>query len=166
SIDGSTMSTLHLYLTAASSRTHGSGYTGTVARKGLRCFACESPLRASYLYCPSCGVRLDSGVAAAADPSSASEPTTVYARERPRLFGVAPQDSLLLLGMTGLVLGFAAFGTGHLVAGIALLVLAYVFLGAFVEAMRRRPASTIARRTAAALRVLHRDLGFVIVTIT
>src|SRR5262249_33054037 len=103
SIRGSTMSTLPQFYPQrrvqdrggprARSRRADSGYVAGVAKGQLQCFACDSPLEARYNYCPFCGVRLDSGVAEPAVRSDAAEPTKIYARERPRLFGVPPQDT-------------------------------------------------------------------------
>jgi uncharacterized membrane protein SirB2 len=107
-------------------------------------------------------VRRDSGVAESGVPSSAlPEPTRIYARERPRLFGVPPQDTMLTLGAICLVVAFAAFATGRLVAGVTVLIVAYVVLAAFAAAMRRRPASVVARKTVAGARLIRRDVTFV-----
>ena len=135
-----------------------------MAKRPVRCFSCDSPLKAAFLYCPYCGVRLDSGVGAAADPGEL-EPAALYVRERPRLFGVAPQDTMLVLGTFALALSLAAFATGRLVSGIVLLIAAYLFLLMFAEAMRRRPGSAIVRRGVAGARALRRQLGFVAVAI-
>jgi len=135
-----------------------------VAKRPVRCFSCDSPLKAAFLYCPHCGVRLDSGVGASADPGEL-EPAALYVRERPRLFGVAPQDTMLMLGTFALVLSLAAFATGRLVSGIVLLIAAYLFLLMFAEAIRRRPASAIVRKTVGGVRALRKQLGFAAVAI-
>lgn len=49
---------------------------------------------------------------------------------------------------------FAAFATGRVVAGVTILVVAYVVLGAFAAAMRRRPTSIVARKAVAGARVV------------
>jgi hypothetical protein len=132
-----------------------------VAKGRRQCFACNSLLEARYLYCPFCGVRLNSGVAESGVPSEVPEPERIYARERPRLFGVPPQDTMLTLGALGLAVAFAAFATGRLVAGVTVLVVAYVVLGAFAAAMRRRPASVVARKAIAGARTIHGDVELV-----
>ncbi len=137
------------------------GYILGVAKGRLQCFACGSPLEARYVYCPLCGVRLDSGVTEADAQSHVPEPARIYARERPRLFGVPPQDTMLTLGALGLAVAFAAFATGRLVAGVTVLVVAYVVLGAFAAAVRRRPASVVARKAVAAVRLVGADVELV-----
>jgi hypothetical protein len=135
-----------------------------VAKRPVRCFSCDSPLKATFLYCPFCGVRLDSGVGESTDPGE-PESAALYVRERPRLFGVAPQDTMLTLGTFALALSLAAFATGRLVSGIVLLIAAFLFLLTFAEAMRRRPGSIIVRRAVAGARVLRTQLGFAAVAI-
>src|SRR6185312_16912067 len=110
----------------------------------FRCFGCDVLLDEQTRYCPHCGVRLDSGVAET-DWPGAAEATAIYQRERPRLVGVAPQDTMLILGLLGA--GFGAYlGTRNhfLVGGLVLLASAMTLL-VFAEGLMRQPRSAIAQ---------------------
>jgi hypothetical protein len=87
-------------------------------------------------------------------------------RERPRLFGVPPQDTMLVLGFVAALLGIVLAAQGLLLTGIALVAAGIVLLLAFAETFRRRPGSTIVRWLVLAFAVLRADLGFVGTTST
>jgi hypothetical protein len=139
--------------------------TGTAQRVDpdppFRCFGCDAVLDERTHYCPHCGVRLDSGVTEPPWPGP-SDPTTVYTRERPRLIGIAPQDSTLVLGAALAVLGVVLLAVGVLLAGALVLVAGLLFLAVFVQSFRRRPASRVARQTGTAYGLLRAQLGFTV----
>jgi hypothetical protein len=126
----------------------------------FRCFGCDAVLAERTHYCPHCGVRLDSGVTEPVWPG-VSDPTGLSTREHPRLIGVAPQDSTLVLGVGAVAVGAVFFGLGALLAGGLVLVAGLLLLAVFVQSYRRRPRSTILRHAATVFGVLRADLGFV-----
>ena len=125
----------------------------------FRCFGCDAVLAERTRFCPHCGVRLDSGVGEPVWPGAA-ETQVLYVRQRPRLIGVAPQDSTLLLGSAGIVLGAVLVGAGVLAVGWLLLVAGALLLVCFVALFRRRPASTIVRHVESAYGLARAQLGF------
>jgi hypothetical protein len=127
----------------------------------FRCFGCDAVLDVRTHYCPHCGVRLDSGVTEPVWPA-APDPTSLYTRERPRLIGVAPQDSTLVLGTAAVVLGAVLLAVGVLLAGALVLTAGLLFLAVFAQSFRRRPASTIVRSVGTAYGLLRAELGFAV----
>jgi hypothetical protein len=126
----------------------------------FRCFGCEAVLAEQTHYCPHCGVRLDSGITEPVWPGSDAEEIVLYGRERPRLLGVPPQDTMLVVGAAGAVLAALLIATGQLVAGAALGAVALFLLIAFVEAVHRRPRSVVIRWFGIVLDLLRAQLGF------
>ncbi len=124
-----------------------------------RCFGCDAELPERTRYCPHCGVRLDSGVAEPIWPASESE-TTLYVRQRPRLFGVPPQDTTLVLGALAVALGVALAASGVVLAGALLLTAGALFLLVFAETYRRRPESTVVRLLVLAADVLRAESAY------
>jgi len=111
----------------------------------FRCFACDALLAERTRYCPHCGVRLDSGVADPVPPNADTEEVVLYSRERPRLVGVPPQDTMLVVGVVCGVLAVVLLVAGRVPAGAALAVASIVLLLAFALELHRRPRSSIAR---------------------
>jgi len=111
----------------------------------FRCFACDALLAEQTHYCPHCGVRLDSGISDPVPPNADTEEVVLYARERPRLVGVPPQDTMLVVGVACGVLAAVLLVAGKVPAGAALVVASVVLLFAFALELHRRPRSTIAR---------------------
>ena len=125
----------------------------------FRCFGCDSVLDERTRYCPHCGVRLDSGVTEPIWPGADLE-TKVYVSERPRLFGVPPQDTTLVVGFIAALLGIVLLAKGVALPGALLLVAGIVLLLVFGETFRRRPMSTIVRWVLIGSGVLRAQLGY------
>ena len=126
----------------------------------FRCFGCKAVLAERTHYCPHCGVRLDSGITEPIWPGSDAEEVVLYGRERPRLLGVPPQDTMLAVGVVGAGLAAVLIVAGQVVAGAALGAVALFLLLAFVEAVHRRPRSAVVRWLGMALDLLRAQLGF------
>jgi hypothetical protein len=126
----------------------------------FRCFGCETVLAERTHYCPHCGVRLDSGITEPVWPGIDSEEIILYARERPRLLGVASQDTMLVVGGISAALSALLLVSGELLAGIALGAVGLLLLLAFVEAVHRRPRSVIARWLGMAIALIRAQLGY------
>jgi hypothetical protein len=127
----------------------------------FRCFGCNAVLAERTHYCPHCGVRLDSGVTEPVWPGG-SGLAGLHARERPRLIGVAPQDSTLVLGAVSVVLGAVLLAIAVFLAGALVLAAGALFLAVFVQSFRRRPASAIVRHAETAYGLLRAELGFMV----
>jgi len=111
----------------------------------FRCFGCHALLSERTRFCPHCGLRLDSGVGDPIPPNADTEEVVLYPRERPRLVGVPPQDTMLVVGVACGVLAALLLVAGRVPAGAALAVASLVLLLAFALELHRRPRSTIAR---------------------
>jgi len=141
-------------------RSHGTIVLQMEPEPPFRCFGCKAVLGERTHYCPHCGVRLDSGITEPVWPGADTEEVVLYARERPRLLGVPPQDTMLVVGLVSAALAALLIVTDRLLAGAAFGVVAVLLLLAFVEAVHRRPRSGIARWVGMVLDLIRAQLGF------
>jgi hypothetical protein len=124
----------------------------------FRCFGCDVALHERTRFCPHCGVRLDTGMTEPFWPADVE--TKVYVTERPRLFGVPPQDTTLAVGFVAALLGIVLVAKGVALTGALLLAAGVVLLVVFAETFRRRPASAIVRWVVLGYDVLRAEVGF------
>jgi zinc-ribbon domain len=113
------------------------------------CPTCGETLPVRARFCPSCGTELDEPTGStvrAPVPADETGPVPVsIQRVEPRLFGVAPQQLLLALAATALVIAIALFATGAWPYGLILLGIGALLLAAFLEAARHRPSAAVRR---------------------
>ncbi|MFL5908807.1 MAG: hypothetical protein ACJ75Z_14570, partial [Solirubrobacterales bacterium] len=89
-----------------------------------------------------------------------SPPVEVSSVE-PRIFGLVPPALALVLGLAGLISGFAILFSGAIPAGIVLLACGAIFLALAIDAARRWPTSAIPRLSMRAADVIGSRLEFV-----
>jgi hypothetical protein len=125
----------------------------------FHCFGCEAVLAERTHYCPHCGVRLDSGVTEPRRTAGVEE-IVLYGRERPRLLGVPPQDTMLVVGGVSAALSALLLVGRELLAGAALGAVAVLLLLGFLEAVHRRPQSAVVRWLGMALGLIRAQAGY------
>jgi hypothetical protein len=111
------------------------------------CANCGTSLPQDARFCPACGVRVDAGetVREPVPPEETGAVPVSVQRVEPRWFGVTPPN--LLLGVAATAVGVAAilFVTGRWPYALILLGVGSLLFAAYLEAVRRRPESPIAR---------------------
>jgi len=108
------------------------------------CRNCGVPLPPNARFCPSCGVQVEMGETVRADvPPTETGPVPVHVQHaEPHWFGVTPPAMLLGLAAVALVIAVVLFATGHWPYALILLGVGALFVAAFLEAARRRPAAS------------------------
>lgn len=118
------------------------------------CPSCGVELPPNARFCPSCGVTVDErggSTLRAEAPPDETGPMPVHVQQtEPRWFGIAPPKLLLAVATGACVLAVVLFATGLWPYGLIVLGIATLLVAAFLEAARRRPASSVNRASTGA----------------
>jgi hypothetical protein len=111
------------------------------------CPNCGVALPASARFCPACGAQVASGATVRAEvPANETGPVPVsFQRPEPHLFGVTPPHVLLGIATAAFVVAVILFATGRWPFGLIVLGVGTLLVAAFLESVRRRPQSGVAR---------------------
>ena len=107
-----------------------------------RCSACATPLPPDARFCPGCGRPL--GRADVDDEEAGEVPVTVQ-ETQPQYFGLGAPLFVFGVAVVLFTTGVVLLAVGSWVAGLMLLVAAFLLLPSFLAAARRWPESRIAR---------------------
>jgi hypothetical protein len=111
------------------------------------CPNCGGDLPPAARFCPACGVQVDgsSTVRAEVPPDETGQVPVTFDRVEPNWYGVTPPRLLLATALSAIVVAVILFATGHWPYGLIMLGVGALLLAAFLEAVRRRPQSTLSR---------------------
>ena len=127
------------------------------------CPSCAAEVAPDARFCPGCGTALAVAKTVELDPIPVVRDDDVVARLRPehpspalhraqrRPFGLHPVTLLGGLGTLSFLLGLVLLGSGSVITGLVLLVLAGALASLFVAGVRRDPDAPAARATRRAL---------------
>jgi hypothetical protein len=125
------------------------------------CAHCGTRLSRGARFCPRCGRRTPSAETEVLEvpPDETGAVPVNVTRTEPRLYGVTPASTVLVLAAAALVIGIVLLATGRWPVGLVVLGVGVLLLLVFLEAARRRPTDTVSRSTVEALGTVRARAG-------
>jgi type IV secretory pathway TrbD component len=116
------------------------------------CPRCGNDVPQDARFCPNCGLAVPSGYTVVDElPQDETGPVPVHRMTaEPRLFGVTPPETTLILGLAALAASIVLFAVGGWLLGFILLFAAVALLAAFFTHSRRHRETALTRGAAKA----------------